>query len=401
MTSSAAALPTLIVGGGIGGLATALSMALSGRDVHVLEQAPEFTEIGAGLQIGPNATRVLDRLGVLKQALELAVLPAHGVMLDAVSGRQLTVLDLGPSFRERYGHPYIVLHRSDLLSILLKACQSDPSITLENNKTVVDVWSNDDLAGVSCADGTNYTSELLVGADGLNSRVRTLIDDSPPRNSGYVAYRGTLPMSEVTSEVSDNDVVLWVGPNMHLIQYPIRRHELYNQVAVFRSRRFLDGEETYGTPEELSEHFGHACSDVQRHVARIAIDRSWPIFDRDPLDNWIRGRAALLGDAAHPMLQFLGQGACQALEDALILGREVAANPADLPSALTSYQSQRLARTARCQLSARPWGDLWHTGDPTMRALRDRLLRSRSYDDYTELDWLYLDYDEASWHSPA
>lgn len=393
MSNSNDTLPTLVVGGGIGGLATALAIAHTGRDVHLIEQAPEFTEIGAGLQVGPNATRMLDRLKVLDQVLELAVMPARGVMLDAVTGDQLTVLDLGPSFRERYGYPYMVVHRSDLLTILLQACREHPSITLENNKAVAEVWSEGDRAGVKCLDGSLYESELLLGADGLNSRVRTLIDDSAPRNSGYVAYRGTLPMSDMKSEVSDNDVVLWVGPGMHLIQYPIRRHELYNQVAVIRSDRFHRGEDVYGTPDELVDRFSIACADVQRSIARISTDRSWPILDRDPLHTWVHGRAALLGDAAHPMLQYLGQGACQALEDAHTLAQEVTANRDDLPAALASYQDRRIQRTTRCQLSARPWGDVWHTGDPAMLALRNRVLRSRSPNDYSELDWLYLDPD--------
>lgn len=396
MSRTTGTLPTLIVGGGIGGLAGALAIAHLGRDVHLIEQAPEFTEIGAGLQVGPNATRMLARLKVLDQVLDLAVVPEHGVMLDAVTGEQLTVLDLGPGFREHYGYPYIVVHRSDLLAILVQACRDQPWITLENNKAVSTVWSETDRAGVECSDGTYYESDLLVGADGLNSRVRTLIDDSAPRNSGYVAYRGTLPMSDVTADVSGNDVVLWVGPGMHLIQYPIRRHELYNQVAVVSSDRFHRGEKVYGTPDELTDRFSNACADVQRSIARIPTDRSWPIFDRDPLNTWVHGRAALLGDAAHPMLQYLGQGACQALEDAHTLAQEVAANRDDLPTALATYQTRRIQRTTRCQLSARPWGDVWHTDDPAMLALRNRVLRGRAPDDYSELDWLYLDPDRVS-----
>lgn len=388
--------PVLIIGGGIGGLAAALALARSGREVRLLEQAPEFVEIGAGLQVGPNATRVLDRFGLLDQVLDIAVLPEHGVMLDAMTGQRLTTLDLGPQFRTRYGYPYIVLHRSDLLSILLDACRASSSVTLENNKTVVDVWASVEGAGVECADGTRYRTELLLGADGINSRVRRLIDPAPARNSGYVAYRGTLPMSEVQAEVAENDVVLWIGPGMHLMQYPVRRHELYNQVAVFRSDRFVRGEEPFGTVEELRERFAPACAQVQGHLARLSMDRNWPIFDREPMDNWIAGRALLIGDAAHPMLQYLGQGACQALEDAYVLAQELTANGGDVDKSLAAYQSRRLSQTSRCQLTARPWGEVWHTGDPVTRALRDRLLRSRRDDDYSELDWLYLDQEQAS-----
>jgi len=395
MAGPETAVPVLIAGGGIGGLAAALAIAQRGREVHLLEQAPQFAEIGAGLQVGPNATRVLDRLKLLDRALELAVLPEHGVMLDAITAEQLTVLDLGAAFRARYGYPYIVLHRSDLLGILLDACRELPNITLENHKTVAEVWSTAESAGVRCADGSEYHCELLIGADGLNSRVRTLIDDSEPRNSGYVAYRGTLPMSEVKAEVSADDVVLWIGPGLHLIQYPIRHHELYNQVAVFRSDQFLHGEHPYDAAKELSARFSVTCDEVRRHVSRIQTDRNWPIYDRDPLPNWIAGRATLLGDAAHPMLQYLGQGACQALEDAYELGRQLARNPRDIPAALACFQERRISRATRCQLSARPWGETWHAADAAMVGLRNRVLRQRRADDYSELDWLYLDQDLA------
>ena len=381
----------LIAGGGIGGLSAALSLARSGCEVHLLEQAPAFAEIGAGLQVGPNATRMLDRLGVLEQVLAAAVFPEHAVMLNAVTGQRLTTLDLGAGFQERYGYPYIVLHRSDLLSILLEACLAMPSIMLENNKTVATAWSSAREAGVRCTDGSVYQTELLIGADGLNSTVRRLIDDEPPRNSGYVAYRGTLPMAEVKSEVADDDVVLWIGPGLHLMQYPIRRHALYNQVAVFRSDRSAGGEQAYGSAAELRERFSRTCAEVRRHVSRISTDRNWPILDRDPLDTWIAGRTALLGDAAHPMLQYLGQGACQALEDSHVLGCELTRHHGDIDTALAAYERRRLRRASRCQLAARPWGETWHTDDTAMVALRDRLLRTRRPDDYSELDWLYLE----------
>ncbi len=382
-------LPTVVAGGGIGGLAAALAMARTGRPIHLLEQAPEFTEIGAGLQVGPNATRMLDRLGLLDEVLAIAVLPEHGVMRDAVSGARLTTLDLGNTFRSRYGYPYVVLHRSDLLSVLLAACRALPLITLENDKQIVDVRTSAEAAVLTCADGAEYHTELLVGADGIRSQVRTLLDDSPPRDSGFVAFRGTVPMSAVASELADNDVVLWVGPDLHLIQYPIRRGKLYNQVAVIRRTRSGSGSEP--ALDELHERFRPTCAEVHKHVARITDERHWPIFDRDPLPTWIAQRAVLLGDAAHPMLQYLGQGACQALEDGYVLARELAARPDDVDGALRAYQDHRLPRASRCQLSARPWGEIWHTDDVAMRGLRNRVLQARSPDDYSELDWLYAD----------
>ncbi|WP_432854616.1 FAD-dependent monooxygenase [Amycolatopsis sp. CA-161197] len=384
-----APLPTLIVGGGIGGLAAALSVARAGREVHLLERAAEFTEIGAGLQFGPNAIRMLDRLGLLAELLDVAVLPRHGVMRHAITADPLTTLDLGSAFRERYGYPYVVVHRSDLLSILVEACRAEPLVRLENNRVVAEAWADEDSAGVRCEDGVTYRAELLVGADGLHSVVRKLVSVDQPVPSGFVAYRGALPMSEVRTEVSNDDVVLWVGPGLHLIQYPVRRGELYNQVAVFRSDSFGRGAEPVGPVEELFGRFGEACEEVQRHVSRIETGRCWPIYDRDPLPTWVHGRAVLLGDAAHPMLQYLGQGACQALEDALALGEAVRGSGTDIGKAVKSYDAVRVPRAGLCQTRARLWGQVWHTGDPVTLGLRDRYMRSRRPDDYSELDWLY------------
>lgn len=388
---------TLVVGGGIGGLSAALAVARTGREVHLIEQAAEFGEIGAGLQVGPNATRMLDRLGLLDEVLAVSVLPRHGVMLDATTAEQLTVLDLGESFRERYGYPYVVVHRHDLLSILVTACRAEPLLSLENDRAVVEAHSSADGAGVRCADGREYTTELLVGADGLHSRVRALVSNDAPVCSGFVAYRGTLPMDQVRADVpAVDDVVLWVGPGLHLIQYPVRRGEVYNQVAVFRSESLLRGETPFGTPEELDARFSRTCAQVRSHVGRISRDRCWPLYDRDPISTWVNGRAVLVGDAAHPMLQYLGQGACQALEDAWALAEELDRAGAEVDKALAAYQDRRLPKASRCQLAARPWGEVWHTDNPAMLGLRSRALRARRSDDYSELDWLYAEEDLAS-----
>lgn len=384
-------VPTLVVGGGIGGLSVALALARVGREVHVLERASEFTELGAGLQFGPNAMRMLDRFGLHDELLRSAVLPRYAVMRHATTAEPLTLLDLGESFREQYGYPYVVVHRGDLLDILVDACRHESLIHLENDKTVVEAWSDDESASVRCSDGSLYRTALLVGADGLHSVVRKLVSADEPVASGFVAYRGTVPMAAVQTEVAEDAVVLWVGPGMHLIQYPVRRGEVYNQVAVFRSESFGRGDPAPGGVEELFGTFAQACEQVRTHVARIQRDRNWPIFDRDPLTTWISGRAVLVGDAAHPMLQYLGQGACQALEDAAALAHAVAEPGIDIGTAMREYERLRLPRASQCQRRARMWGEVWHTGDPVMLGLRDRVLRGRKPDDYSELDWLYAE----------
>jgi salicylate hydroxylase len=232
----------------------------------------------------------------------------------------------------------------------------------------------------------------LIAADGLHSTLRGKVVNDTAVCSGYAAYRGTVPMDEVDGVVASDEVVLWVGPGMHVIQYPVRGGELCNQVAVFRSERFHSGYTEpgeWGTADELDDAFATACGPVRAAVSRIGRDRYWPMYDRVPTDTWINGRLLLTGDAAHPMLQYLGQGACQALEDAVELGYRLQRNGSDIGTAYREFEKVRLPRTAQCQTRARPWGELWHTDDPLTVGLRNRLLAKREPDDYTELDWLY------------
>lgn len=382
-------LPLLIVGGGIGGLATALASANAGRPAHLIEQAPAFAEIGAGLQIGPNATRMMDRLGILDDVEKVAVHPKQAVLRDAITGERLTALTLGEQFRQHYGYPYLVMHRSDLLQILLDACLTHPLITLENNRRAAEIRPGRDLVTVTCEDGTEYRTQVLIGADGLRSRVRRLFSDDEPICSGYVAYRGTMPIEDVVTNIDDNDVVLWVGPGLHLMQYPVRRGELYNQVAVFLSPTFANSATEWGTPEELDTAFAATVEPARIGATAVSRARHWPLYDREPLDRYVKGRVALIGDAAHPMLQVLGQGACQALEDALCLADALTAHPTEVEKALVAYEDARLSRTTKCQRTARPWAEIWHLTDPLSVALRNRIFRARANNDYSEVDWLY------------
>lgn len=385
-------VPLLIVGGGIGGLATALSVARHGRRVHVLERAGEFAEIGAGLQFGPNASRALDALGVYDDIRPLAVAPRRAVMKDAVNGNLLTTLELGVGFENRYGYPYLVLHRSDLLKALLAKCLEHELITLEANRTVIDAEVRAAGATVVCADGATYETDALIAVDGLHSKLRGKVVDDVAVCSGYAAYRGTVPMDRTDGSVSPDEVALWIGPGIHVIQYPVRGGELCNQVAVFRSERFHSGQTAsgeWGTSDELDDAFADVCEPVRTAVSQIGRDRHWPMYDRPPTTTWINGRLLLTGDAAHPMLQYLGQGACQALEDAVELGLQLQRNGDDIDTAYRDFEQVRLPRTAQCQTRARPWGDMWHTDDPLTVGLRNRVLAMRDPDDYSELDWLY------------
>ena len=399
-------VPILIVGGGIGGMAAALALARAGFTAHIVERSPEFGEIGAGIQLAPNALRILGGLGVLPELAALAVRPRHLVLMHADTGEHLTTVNFGAPFERRYGHPYAVMHRGDLLAVLLRACRADARITLESNREVTELADHGGVARVRLADGGSYECDAVVGADGLWSTARALVSDDHPRTDAFVAYRGTLPASDMAllasrdaAPAAADDEIIWIGPHKHLVQYPIRRGELYNQVAVFRSWRYSPAAElagTWGTPAELDSSFAGACAPVRAGAALINRDRRWVMYDREPLDNWTTGRITLLGDAAHPMVQYLAQGACQAIEDADCLARQLTACDGDVVKAFAAYQAERIPRTALIQRAARAWGAIWHDDGPVIPLLRDRILTRRERDDYTDLDWLYQARPEAS-----
>jgi 2-polyprenyl-6-methoxyphenol hydroxylase-like FAD-dependent oxidoreductase len=267
-----------------------------------------------GLQLAPNATRILRQWDLLDDVIAAGVLPRRLVLKDAVDGTELTSLELGEDFVRRYGAPYVVIHRSDLLAILEDACEQA-------------------------------------------------------------------------------NVELYFGPGCHLVQYPLRRGEMLNTVAVFASPAYRRGESEWGGPEELDAAFAGTCHQVRQGLAWLWRDRRWPMYDRPPIQNWTTGRFALMGDAAHPMLQYLAQGAGQAIEDAYCLSVQIAKNRAgtepDWTQALAGYQAERAPRTARVQTTARSWGELWHC-DGLTRSLRNVLLTDRDRRDYRYVDWLYL-----------
>jgi salicylate hydroxylase len=384
---------TLVIGGGIGGLSAALCLALRGGSVTLVERSKSFAEVGAGIQLAPNATRILRRLGVLEKIVPLAVLPRRLVLADAINDRELTALDL-TDFPARYGAPYLVLHRNDLLSALLEGCQQS-GVKLHTDAHVTSLEDTGDGVVAATADGRAFTADIAVGADGLHSRIRKLFADDEPVNSGFVAYRGAVPMEQVERHADLRDVVAWLGPGLHLVQYPLRSGRMYNQVAVFRSPSFVRGDPDYGNPQELKEAFAGCSEHVRESLGTLSIDNRWPMLDRPPIPGWAYGRLALLGDAAHPMLQYLAQGACQALEDSDALADALAAaGNAGRPPAegLAAYAARRAPRAMRVQRTARTWGEIWHV-DGVAKLIRDELLIDRDVADHRHVAWLY---DEAA-----
>ena len=385
---SAARVPLLIIGGGIGGLAAALSLAQRGHAVHVIERALEFGEIGAGIQIAPNASRVFAELGILEEIHSSAVFPARILWMDMISGKRVTQLDLGKPFLERYAYPYLVMHRSDLLTVLLKACQNHPSIVLETDRNVASIRDCIDYMAVTCSNGAEYHAEALVAADGLYSQGRLLIDKTPlPRYDHFVAYRGAIPIESISEQAGLDDLMLWSGPNRHFMQYPVRRGELYNQVAVFRSPNVSPNIDNWGAPEELDEAYSDVCPQLQIGLKLIHRDRHWIMADRPSLDRWTVNRMTLLGDSAHPMYQYAAQGACQAIEDAGALAESMSEH-ADVHAAFASYESKRIVRTAQVQRTARWFGDTMHLSGAGA-VFRNQYLECRAPDDYEALDFLY------------
>ena len=382
----------VVVGGGIGGLTAALELARAGRSVRVLELSAEFAEVGAGLQLAPNATRELERLGVLEEVVARGVLPRRLVVRDALDGSALTHRDLDAGFVARYGGPYVVVHRSDLLDVLVGACAA-AGVALETGRQTVDVDQDDDGVRVSCADGSVHRAAAVVGADGLRSSLRARLSDDQPVSSGYVAYRGTVPSEQAAEHVDPGDVTVFIGPGMHCVQYALRAGEMVNTVAVFRSPGYLadPSDPDWGGPEELDEVFAGACGPVREALPLLWRDRRWQMYDREPIEHWVQGRLALLGDAAHPMLQYLAQGACQSIEDGVALAAALSAPSGlagDVPAALAGDADARRERTARVQSTARVWGEIWHV-DGLARLLRNELLRTLPTDHARYLDWLY------------
>lgn len=376
----------IVVGGGIGGLSAACALARKGLRVRVLERAGAFGEVGAGIQIAPNCTRILASYGLLDEAAKLGVLPRAIVMRDALDGSELTRLDLA-DLERRYGFPYMVIHRSDLHGLFLRACQ-DAGVDLRTSQQVAEYENCADAGRAWLGDGTVYQAPLVVAADGLHSVARRQLVGDQPVNSAYVAYRGAVPIDRVReNDVSATDVVVYIGPRCHFVQYPLRGGEIFNQVAVFESPRARAGEEDWGTPDELDAAFAHTCANIRKGLPLMWRDRWWRMFDRDPIMTWVYGRIALLGDAAHPPLQYIAQGAIMAIEDGYVLAEHLAASDS-IDKALAAYEAVRPEHCRRVLTASRKWGELWHL-DGAKRDRRNEILRARDVHDYSFTDWLY------------
>ena len=366
--------PILIAGGGIGGLAAALLLARDGHPVTVLEQSASFGEIGAGIQLGPNIFRMFAYLG----------------MNDVRTGEKVVRVPLGDMARATYGFPYGVIYRADLHQVFLDACKAQENVTLRTSAKLESFEQAEDSVRVTLADGEVIEGAALIGADGIWSKVReVVVGDGKPRVSGHIAYRAVLKREDVPAHLWSDDVVLWGGEKTHLVHYPLRRGELFNLVAVFHSNKYDEGWNTFGDTAELNERFAQACPQVKELLGKIETWKMWVLCDREPVKNWTDRRVTLLGDAAHPMLQYLAQGAGQAIEDAVVLREALRATHSDLPAAFQKYQQARYLRTGRVQLTARFYGDIYHAAG-VQRELRNQMFQSGAESaGFAGLQWMY------------
>ena len=385
----------LVAGGGIGGLAAALALARRGQRVDVLEQATTFSEIGAGIQLGPNVTRRLQALGVLDALLNVAARPESLVIGSADSGAELARMPLGESIERRYDAPYLCVHRADLHGVLLAALRDMASVTLTHGVRVTDVVARDEAVCVAMHDRRAWEGDGLIGADGLWSVVRrhVVAPADPPHATRHTAWRALVPRDLLPPTLRYVDVHAWLGARLHVVAYPVRLAQWVNVVVIAEADHpgdvtDWDLETSQGA---LFAAIGDRCGGVRPLLEAATGWRAWTIHDRAPLAGaaeMASGRIALLGDAAHPMVPYLAQGAGMAIEDAATLGELVGeAGPADLPHALARYAAARWQRDARIQARARRNGEVFHASG-SMRVARDAALRVLG-PHLLDVPWLY------------
>lgn len=390
----------LIAGGGIGGLAAALAVARAGWEVRLYERAPEFTEVGAGVQLGPNVTRILRSWGLEEALNAVAAFPERLQVRNASSGADLGTLALGARAIERYGAPYATIHRADLHRLLYRAAAQQPGVHIKLDHWLADFVDDGKVVTLSTTTGRQIEGDALLGADGVWSRVRQqLLQDEPPRVTGHLAYRTMLSQAALPQALRTSQVTAWLGPRLHVVQYPVRGGEWMNVVAIVHGDPPADaqGWDHHANHADLERALGAVCTPLRELIAAVPAAtinehawRLWALADRPPLqgaEQMARGLVALLGDAAHPMRPYLAQGAGMAIEDAAELARALAMDAVDVPTRLKRYALARWQRCARVQARSIRNGQIFHsTGlvrfgrDASIRLLGERIL---------DVPWLY------------
>ena len=387
-----------IIGGGLGGLAAALALRQRGIAVEVYEQTPALSEIGAGLNLSPNALKAFRALGVEDQALAIGFVADDQVVRSWRSARVIARQQRGRNVTERFGAAFLCIHRADMLAIFADAL---PESCIHLGVQCVGVESTNGAAGARFADGTDIEADVVIGADGIHSAVReALFGPIAPNFTGCICWRGLVPVEAVADTPYGRDMTAWWGPHGHVVHYPVRRGELINFVAHFDSDGWTEESWTYECDRaELMETYARWNPALLRLIESSERYYKWALYDRDPLERWGEGRISLLGDSAHPMLPYLGQGACMAVEDGFVLADCLAKGGEDLTGALRAYERARMPRTTRAQLGSRHRAKQNHLASPFARLRRDLRMAyaSRFGQDKSPIqaEWLY-DYDVAA-----
>ncbi|SDY09521.1 salicylate hydroxylase [Variovorax sp. YR266] len=387
----------LVAGGGIGGLATALALSKGRHRVDVFEQAAVFGEIGAGVQLGPNATRRLQQLDLGPGLAAIAARPDALVVHSAESGSELARMPLADAMQQRYGAPYFCVHRADLHGLLLDAVRARGTGSLVTGAQIRQVETSDDLVCLSSTDARAWEGEAIVGADGLWSMVRRQLDCAsaaqPPRVTGHTAWRALIEQSSLPAALRRKQVDVWLGPRLHAVAYPVRGGDWLNVVVIAESAPAGDARDwdQSSSIAALKQAMGRSCAGLQSLLDAMPGWRAWSLGDRAPMTSaaeMAHERVALVGDAAHPMVPYLAQGAGMAIEDAVALADSLAdGSAADVPAAFARYAEARWARNAQVQARARRNGEIFHaTGAVRLgRDMAMRLLGAKLLDQ----PWLY------------
>ncbi|MEU5534604.1 FAD-dependent monooxygenase [Streptomyces sp. NPDC020362] len=380
----------VIAGGGIGGLAAALSVSARGHRVVLCERNREFAELGAGIQLAPNGMHALDRLGVASAVRRIAVPVRELRFMDGVSGEHVVSMPLDERYRDRFRSAYVVVHRGELHRLLLQACRGSDRIELRPSSAVVGYEHTGQAVRVLLAGGEALTADALVGADGLHSAVREqLVGDGGPRNAGITVYRSIVPMDRVPPDLRHESVTWWAGPGRHFVHYPIAGGRSLNLAPSVENRPAETFSGTAVPTAQVREQFAVLCDTAQRLLELATEWKAWVLVDRDPVDVWTDGRVALLGDAAHPMLHYAAQGACLALEDAVVLGDLLDCTAAEFGERLRRYNTARRDRTARVHRLARDSIALWHAADTEATARNKALTAMSATDLHDYVAWLH------------
>jgi salicylate hydroxylase len=368
-------LSIAIVGGGIGGLSAALHLLRAGFDVQVFEQTPVSSEVGAGLVISPNASKLLRRLGITAELDKVAVRPAGTHQRRWQDGRTLALTRLREETEKRFGAPHWIFHRGDLLAVLAHAV---PAERMHLDHRCLDFSDHGDRVDLKFENGATFTADMLVGADGIHSRIRhILLGPERPRFTGCIAYRGLVPAERIAHLNIENTTNNWMGPGRHFVHYYVSAGRLFNFVGLLEQDTWIKESWTEpGDVADLAAAYAHFHPQVRGIIAAATETFKWALLDRDPLPRWSFNRVTLLGDACHPMLPFLGQGGAQAIEDGATLAACLQRHGDDVPRALELYQTLRLPRSAHCQAISRGNMTRYHLPDGPEQEARDAELAS-------------------------